>query len=323
MKKYIMSPAALSRVRKTMFILFVCFVAAGCRNSRTSETIDYAAQYASEKFWYQAKEAVDTAKVDLFYLISTETSSSMQGRKELFNAQLTDEELRPMYDEMSFMEDHLADSLNFFAPYYHQFTMNAIKQPTEVYQAAYEVARDEVFAAFDYYMEHLNGGRRFALAGFSQGAMLTLDLLKHMTDEQYSRLVGAYMLGYRISREDLANPHVRPAKDADETGVAISYNSVTADTAVWPLVSEGAATCINPLNWRTDTTPARFLYNNDTVTVAVDTNLWVLKVKGVNPGEFYMKGYAPMGNLHRADLFFYLGRLQENLKHRAYQVNGK
>lgn len=323
MKKYIMSPAALSRVRRTMFILFVCFVVAGCRNSRSSETIDYAAQYASEKFWYQAKEAVDTAKVDLFYLISTETSSSMQGRKELFNAQLTDEELRPMYDEMSFMEDHLADSLNFFAPYYHQFTMNAIKQPTEVYQAAYEAARDEVFAAFDYYMEHLNGGRRFALAGFSQGAMLTLDLLKHMTDEQYSRLVGAYMLGYRISREDLANPHVRPAKDADETGVAISYNSVTADTAVWPLVSEGAATCINPLNWRTDTTPARLLYNNDTVTVAVDTNLWVLKVKGVNPGEFYMKGYAPMGNLHRADLFFYLGRLQENLKHRAYQVNGK
>ena len=52
-------------------------------------------------------------------------------------------------------------------------------------------------------MKNQNNGHRFILAGFSQGAMLTIDLLKHMTDEQFSRMVANYMLGYRLSEKDL------------------------------------------------------------------------------------------------------------------------
>lgn len=312
------------RTRFAILLLF-SIVAWGCRSARMSEeSVDYDAQYASDSFWFESAFEVNSNYVDVFYLIATEVSESYKGRQEVYNAQLTNAERESMIGEMRFLESAWCDSINFFSPYYHQVTMHGFRKGGDVEQRAYEKARAEVFAAFDYYMEHQNGGRPFILAGFSQGAMLTLDLLKYMTDEQYSRLVGAYMLGYRLSREDLEHPHVRAAKDADEKGVAISFNSVAAGSlhdvqaSLWPLVSQDAVTCINPVNWRTDTATACFRYSGHDCAVSVDTNLWVLKVAGVDPAELAMEGYAPMGNLHRGDLLLYIPYLLSNMKHRAY-----
>jgi hypothetical protein len=61
--------------------------------------------------------------------------------------------------------------------------------------------------------------------------MLVLDLLKHMTDEQYNRMVAAYAIGYRITEEDCKNKHICPAKGETETGVTISFNSALTHIA--------------------------------------------------------------------------------------------
>ncbi len=82
------------------------------------------------------------------------------------------------------MEKNIGQSdFNYIAPYYHQFTFDALSLSIEQSAQEYRKVAAEVCEAFDYYMKHKNQGRRFVLVGFSQGGMLVLDQLKHMSDE--------------------------------------------------------------------------------------------------------------------------------------------
>ena len=65
----------------------------------------------------------------------------------------------------------------------------------------------DLFAALDFYFEHLNRGRPFILAGHSQGSqMMTYVLTEYMEEhpEYYERMVAAYALGYSITKQLLA-----------------------------------------------------------------------------------------------------------------------
>ena len=112
----------------------------------------------------------------------------------------------------------------------------------------------DVRRAFAHYLKHQNQGRPFVLAGFSQGALIALELMREMDDSTYARMVAAYIIGTNISREMLDSvPRIRPAQRADDTGVTICYNSVRdASCTLWPR----SAVAINPVNWQTDDTEA-------------------------------------------------------------------
>ena len=178
---------------------------------------------------------------------------------------------------------------------------------------------------FDYYMEHQNNGRRYALVGFSQGGMLVLDLLKHMTDEQYNRMVAAYAIGYRITEEDCKNNHIRPASGETETGVTVSFNSALSTDGLWPLVAEGAVICINPVNWKTDSTPATFTYENEEHTVSIDkqTNMLIVKTnrpkyyRKWNNNPAFQSAKVHLDCLHHWDLLFYSDFIHDNILKRA------
>ena len=81
------------------------------------------------------------------------------------------------------------------------------------------------------------------------------------------------------------------------------------------LVSGGAVTCINPINWTVDATPAQLVYKGDTMTVSIDPKAHVLVVdtdadKAYNPA--FTKWFGP-GCLHTQDLLFYLPYIRENI----------
>ena len=124
------------------------------------------------------------------------------------------------------------------------------------------LAMGDVRRAFAYYLEHLNGGRPFILAGFSQGAIAVIDLLKGMDSATYSRLVAAYAIGYSITKEDLeANSHFKFATGETDTGVIISWHAedpknVEADLPLPNLIIAKNGVAINPLNWKRDETYA-------------------------------------------------------------------
>ncbi len=276
----------------------------------------------SHEAWYDPDRPIQEGLADVFYVLSTNVLESFdESGDEAYRAVLAPEEVSMMDMELDYMKASFGDSLNFVAPYYHQFTMHSLSLPEGEFDAVYEDVADEVCGAFDYYMEHLNGGRPFILAGFSQGAMIVLDIVKHLPDSQKDRFVAAYMMGYRLSEEDLLDPNVRAADDADGWGEVISFNSVASPDAIWPQVASDAAACINPLNWCTDMTPAELVFDGDMASVEVDTLSNVLIVKGLDMDKYHfapLDGYCAPGNLHHWDILFYNEAIKENAMHRAY-----
>lgn len=269
--------------------------------------------------WYTSGGA---AQADVFYVVSTNVASGIgEDGKDTYLALLTPEDKALMDNEFAFAAGMFGDSLNFFAPYYHQFTLSSMALGEDEFMPLRRRASDEVADAFDHYIEHMNGGRPFILAGFSQGAMHIIDILKHMTDEQFSRCAGAYAIGYRVSTEDLRHPHVNAAVSATDYGGIVSFNSVSDTTAIWPYITDGAAICMNPVSWCSDTTAAPFMYDDSAATVRVDKAHNVLVVDGLDPGKYFIPSladYCKVGNLHLGDLLFYADHIGANARLRAY-----
>ena len=281
-------------------------------------------QYSDDTYWSKPS-ATDTAKADVFYIVSTDVIESRDSAGR-FSARifLTDSERKALGAEMEYAEKMFGKSFNFFSPYYHQMTLEGLTERTETMKEEIKATSAEVTEAFDYYMEHFNGGRPFVLAGFSQGAWIALDIIKQMSEEQYAAMSVAYLIGYRLTEEDLANPHVIAAKGASERGCTVSFNSVMDISGIFPMTTEGAATCINPINWHTDTTSATFSFEGDTLSVSVDTTENVLIVNGFEPDTSILVYKAfPKGCLHHWDLLFYRDALRENAIGRTYNFSNK
>ncbi len=293
-------------------IIITSFLGCSIKNADASENI----------LWYENEAEVKDDLVDVFYLVSTEIleEKDEQGN-DSYIAKLTPEEIEAIKAEMNYARKMFGDSLNFFSPYYSQFTMSSMNLSPDKREEVRAVASRSAIDAFHYYIENLNQGRTFILAGFSQGAMHLLDILREMKEEDYSRMIAAYTLGYRLTAEDLKHPHINAAHDAYDRGVVISFNSVATTEAIWDEVSAGAATCMNPVNFRTDDEPASFIFKGDTLDVRVDTTNNVLIVNSANISNYRfppLDAICKPGNLHHWDLLFYRDFIRKNAIKRAY-----
>lgn len=256
--------------------------------------------------------APTSAVPDVFYILSTEVLHAYdEDRQEIYNARLTPEDTLSLYAEREYVREHYADGLPFYAPYYEQFTFAAISLSPDSFAIAYEHAKADITRQFRHYVQSENNGRPFVLMGFSQGAMLALDLLKEMPDSVFARCEAVYMMGYRLSAEDLAHERVELATDSVH-GNVVSFNTVMRTDATWDFVANGAATCINPLNWCTDATPAILAFEGDTAKVMVDTLTHQLLVTGLDE-EKYLFPLSSRGNLHHWDLLFYAEAIRNNI----------
>ena len=312
----------------SLLLPLLALLSSACTSGPTNVPVAEAVSpWAADSLWLRAQPVGGDTAVDVFYLVSTEvmTAHTPSGEKA-YTAQLTPADRSAIGEEMDYMARTLAGSdLNFFSPYYHQFTFEALGLPGERFDSVYRQVSAEVCEAFDYYMAHQNGGRRFVLAGFSQGALLTLDVLRHLTDEEQSRLVAAYVMGYRLSATDLSHPHIRAASDASTPGVTIAFNSVLDGSTPWLAVTAGSAACINPVNWHTDAEPATFRFEGREHTVRVDTLRHVLVVQTADVGPYLAwndnpaarSAGVPADCLHHWDILFYTAFLHDNIHERA------
>lgn len=269
---------------------------------------------------------------DYLYFISTEVASSTDGNgNKSLRAALTPQERVYIDAEMKYAEKNLCgENFRFISPYYHQYTFEAFsgrtKEDTLKFLAVKEEVTKEAIEAFRYYMKHLNNGRQFVLAGFSQGAQLSIEIVKAMREEELSKMAAAYIIGYRLTAEDLTHPNIKAAEDETSRGVCISFNSALSEKGIWEMTSGGAATCINPLNWHRDTTAAVLEYNGLKGKVRVDTKNNVLMVEiDKSPFHKWMEEHPLFGKagmdkecLHHWDLLFYTESLKKNAAKRAY-----
>jgi pimeloyl-ACP methyl ester carboxylesterase len=164
---------------------------------------------------------------------------------------------------------------NIYAPYYRQAAIQVLTLPLDQQQQIVggEPTADAL-SAFDYYIKHLNNGRPFILAGHSQGSNIMINLMADYmkkNPEVYKRMIAAYVPGYSITPEYLAqNPELKFATGADDTQVIISYNTVSPTIKVPDPVVLPGALVINPITWTRDETVATAAQNLG--GIALDSN---------------------------------------------------
>ena len=228
-----------------------------------------------------------------------------------------------------------ADAGNIYAPYYRQISTNYLADldGDGMARLLSGMPAKDVTAAFDYYLKHYNNGRRFILAGHSQGSNALEFLLSgYMAEhpEAYGRMVAAYIIGFSVTDAYLKdNPHLKFAQSADDTGVIISYNTEKPGmTESSPVVLTGAR-AINPLNWKTDDTQAPAELNLGSLKVDARINLsrGTVACSTVNPDDYQLPpDIFPYGCYHQCDYSFYGENLRQNalerVKNMAAQSNG-
>ena len=281
--------------------------------------------YADSSQWYLVDRH---GEADLFYIISTETGDHMIGNDTSHYADTYDAYQRGrMEHEMHAVDSFYSGRLNYFSPYYRQVSMQSWATE-EMALSRIPLAMKDCVDSWDYYIKHYNHGRPFILAGFSQGAYAINEIMKRMPDSIAERMVAAYFIGYKVTCHDTAAcRHLRPARCADDLHVSICFNSVKTPECEIPIVSGGNVFCINPINWRTDTVSARFVYygkkqQNDTLTARLDPESRLLLVEGFK-NDKPMPVIGVPGNYHHMELKFYYPYIRKNMADRvaAYVKN--
>ena len=223
-----------------------------------------------------------------------------------------------------------------FAPYVRQLEYRRILKitadmPVERTKLRYGIG--DTADAFRYYIERHNGGRPFILLGHSQGAIDLYMLLKNDPGITVERgFVAAYLPGLpRVSRDrfakDFAGRGIVPATGAGELGAVAVWNTRSAEAKDMYFTAPGTL-CINPLNWRTDATPATAEENLEacfydyrtggTKRIAhfcgatVDPAKGALIVALPAMSRFDAKGLMGAGVFHMNDIWFFAGNLRAN-----------
>jgi len=321
MRKIIVIAANAILLGLCSFTLTSCFNGSINKTSGADASAVYipeAPDYNDSTMWITVDGDQQGTGADVFYVVSTWEEDWMTADSVICHyADVWNPQHRAhMAIEMNKAASYMAPGNRFYAPFYRHTTIDGFMMESE--DSALNRARmamDDVCTAFDHFLAQRDQTRPLIIAGFSQGGIAVVELLKHMSDKTYSQLAAAYVLGYKVTPDDtLQTTHIKAAQGADDTGVTICYNTVKDVKYINPVI---AASCIgiNPVNWRTDATPAT-LY--DTITVTLEPEHHVLVVSGYSGSEYHpYKNFLNVGDIHSCEPWLYSECLQKNMALRA------
>lgn len=289
------------------------------RQCEESEFIPKAPDYNDSTMWITEDGDSTGMGADVFYVVSTwEVDWKTEDGRISHYADVWSPKHRERMGarEIKRVAAYMSPGNRFYAPYYRHTTIETFLTQNEdtIYHRT-RLSMADVCAAFDHFQAQRDKTRPLIIAGFSQGGLAVVELLKHIDDETYSQLAAAYVLGYKVTPEDtLQTNHIKAAQGETDTGVTICYNTVKDVKYVQPVI---AATCmgINPVNWRTDATPAIL---HDTITVTLSPAYHVLVVSGYSGSEYPpYKGFLNVGDIHSCEPWLYSECLAKNIAVRA------
>ena len=225
-----------------------------------------------------------------------------------------------------------------FSPYYRQMSINAYRLPEEEFGQAESIAYRDISDAFRWYLDNENDGRGLILAGFSQGSEMCLKLLEEYFGTESAevealrgQLITVYAIGWRVTEEMTEQyPQIVPASGEDDIGTVVAFDCEDGTLTGTIVIPEGVRTMsINPLNWKTDDTPADKILNKGAVMGtgaepvpglcgAYIGRRGELVVTDIEK-EDYPPGLDifPEGAYHIYDYLFFFTNLKENLAVRA------
>lgn len=153
--------------------------------------------------------------------------------------------------------------------------------------------------------------------------------------ELQSLLVACYAIGWRLTEAELEEyTHLQAARGETDIGVIVSFNSEAENITDSLMIPEGTKTlAINPLNWKTDSTPADKTLNKgacftnydgdikneipELTGAYIDSARGALKVTDVTAEDFPpVLSIFENGIYHLYDYQFFYRNLQENVADR-------
>jgi len=233
---------------------------------------------------------------------------------------------------------------NVYAPLYSQLNGLMLSQLSSDEFESYTFAtpRNDVFAAFDYFLTHINKGERpFILFGHSQGAALVGEIaMKFLGNEKYyqhnKNHIITYAVGFSVTADGIArNPNLKFSRSANDTGVIVSWNT-TAPSEIASGAYKGfgtwnsAALITNPICWETDEDYQSASANKASMVLQPDgsyrmvtayADAQVDKARGVLvattvPEADYPPNVPNIGRFHQYDMSFYHDSMRDNIKER-------
>lgn len=314
------------------FICLTTLILSGCDSSEHAPLtgkvyVPAQPDYSDPTMWH-IDDGDNSSGVDVFYIPSTwefdwETPDGIVSHWA--DPVGTPGHRTDVEQEMAGVAEYMADGNRFYSPHYRHITLDSWATLNEdtINRRYRDVAFVDVRNAFNHFLSNFSKGKPFILAGFSQGGKSVVELMKILSPEQRERMVAAYVIGYKVTPDDMAAaPCIKAAEGADDTGVTVCYNSVSDVRCIKPVISEPNVMCINPVNWVTDATPAIL---GDTVTVTLSTACKVLVLDGFD-GSYLpnILDILNVGDYHGAEPWIYSECLRENFHTRiqAYQSSG-
>jgi hypothetical protein len=316
-----------------MAIALLCFFATATPAS--SDAVDYS---QPENWAYLAVGDPAMKSADLFLLAPT----VWLGFGGEYNMSIADGQIKKYFLAALNMERGIYEGeCRMFAPYYRQVALSVFEMEPSEAEQYFDEAYGDVKAAFLQYMSEFNGGRPLVLAGFSQGAKMAMRLMEEQFDGKQPRLVAAYLIGWRVTSDDIdGRPWLKMAERADDTGVIISFNTEAVDVDSSLSVPRGVhSLSINPLNWSAaagvDKKADRSLNLGACFTDAagaitkevphltgayIDPVRGTLKVTDIRPEEYPPILAVPifgLGVYHLYDYQFFYRNLQQNVADRV------
>lgn len=315
--------------RKFKYLIISLVVVMMCLSGCNKDQIDYS--NIENWAYYPSTSEHD---VDVFFIAPT------AGHEETFNMHMDDDKYKAAFVGATAMEKGIYDTkADFYAPFYRQVSLECYDLDASESEQYLEIAYKDIDQAFNYYMKHINNGRPYILAGFSQGG----DMIKRLLENNKyidDNMVAAYAIGWNFTEEDLAKyPKMKMAQGEDDTGVVVSFCSESPEYNGDSIIASEKTIGINPLNWKTDSTVASKDENKGACFTGydgeikteepglcgayLDENRGTLKVTDVSVTD-YPAGLSFLedGNYHLYDYQFFYRNLQENVEKRIASMKG-
>lgn len=300
------------------------------KHSKTAASLDYSKSY------YWASLPIETNKnVDVFFVHPT-----IFGGTEEMNMDITNDDLRLRVQSVLLKQASIfSKHCNIYTPYYKQMSFDGLSLNPKERNRYFSIGMEDIEQAFDYYINHLNKGRPFILAGHSQGSQILINLmkLKFHDPKLMKKLIAAYLIGYSVTNNDITEAnYLKIAKSANDTGVIITYNTQSEGALDSPVLLPHAK-CVNPLNWKNNSEYASkelnlgaifFKENGDIDSIVPQfTDAWIDKngalVVNTPKIETYSTPNFPKGVYHKYDYSFFYKNLEKNVDERIKAYSNK
>jgi hypothetical protein len=275
-------------------------------------------------------EASQDTTVDVFFLHPTTLTSF---KLLQWNADLDDSSINAKTDNTTILFQASAfNEYRVFAPRYRQAHLRSYySTDTLSAKAAFDLAYEDIRAAFIYYLKNFNQGRPIIIASHSQGTTHGMRLMKEFFDDPLlkEKLVVAYLTGMHIPPGYFN--YLNFCKDSIETKCICGWRTFKAGYLPAAVKKEPDGTPVtNPLTWTTTNEYASRELNKGAVLrefnriykKVADAQvsgkiLWIRQPQF--PGSFLLR----LKNYHIADINLFYVNLRENIRQRVYAYRNK